>query len=65
MWGFGALAGESGVAVAGLAGVCGQSAVHGAGVGLLCGEGTELAGSVDCADAYSPVVRVTSTNMRM
>jgi len=60
LWG---LAGESGVAVAGLAGVCGQFAAQGAGAGLVCG--AELAGSVDCAEADSPAVRKTSTKARM
>ena len=46
------LAGEAGLAVAGLAGVCGQLAAQGAGAGLLCGEALE--GSGDCAKAGSP-----------
>ena len=59
------LAGESGVAFAGLAGVCGQFVVHCAGAGALCGGGGGLEESVDCAEADRAAVRVNSTNMRM
>ena len=59
----GGLAGESGVAVAGLAGVCGQFAVQGAGAVLVCD--VALAESVDCAEADSPAVENTSRKTRM
>jgi len=59
----GGLAGESGVAVAGLAGVWGQFAVQGAGAGLVCD--VALAESVDCAEADSGPVAEMRTKARM
>lgn len=57
------LAGESGFAVAGLAGACGQFAVQGAGVALLCGEAP--AGSGGCAEADSPAVKKTNAKAKI
>ena len=59
------MAGESGGAVAGLAGGWGQFAVQGAGVGLLCVGGVALAGSVDCATTPNPVVRKMNAKAKM